>query len=51
MAHQTKKEHFLANNVNKQNSIYLLGNKLKEASCIVLHAENDADVLIVQTAV
>ena len=48
---KTKKEHFLANNVNKQNVIYLLGNELKEASCTVLHAESDADVLIVQTSV
>ena len=45
---KTKKEHFLANNVNKQNFIYLLGNKLKEGSCTVLHAEGDADVWIVQ---
>ena len=29
--------------------IYLLGNKLKEASCALLHAESDAAVLIVQT--
>ena len=48
---KTKKKHFLANNVKKQNCIYLLGNKFKEASCTVLHAESDADVLIVQTAV
>ena len=48
---KTKKEHFLANNVNKLNFIYLLDDKLKEAICTVLHAESDADVLIVQTAV
>ena len=47
----SKKEHFLSNTTNKQNFIYLLGTKLQASGCIVLHAEEDADRLIVDTAV
>ena len=42
---------FLANKVNKQKFIALLGQELEKASCTVYHASGDADVLIVQKAV
>ena len=45
-----KKVNFLANNINKQRFIYLLGSYL-EKKCKVFHAPGDADVLIVQKTV
>ena len=45
-----KKVNFLANNINKQRFIYLLGSYL-EKKCKVYHAPGDADVLIVQKTV
>ena len=45
------KVEFLANKVNKQKFIALLGQELEKASCTVYHASGDADVLIVQKAV
>lgn len=44
-----KKENFLTNKENKQNFIYMLGNALLKSGCKVVHAEDDADVLIVKT--
>ena len=41
---------FLANKVNKQKFIALLGQELEKASCTVYHASGDADVLIIQKA-
>ena len=41
-----KKVNFLANNINKQRFIYLLGSYL-EKKCKVYHAPGDADVLII----
>ncbi len=47
-----KKEHFLANNTNKQELInIMLGNQLDQNKCTVHHAPGDADLLIVQKAV
>ncbi len=46
-----KKEHFLANNTNKQELINMLGNQLEQNKCTVHHAPGDADLLIVQKAV
>lgn len=48
---QLKKKEFLSNKENKQRIIGLLGEKLSESGCDVLHAPGDADVLIVETAV
>ena len=45
------KVEFLANKVNKQKFIALLGQELEKASCTVYHASGDADVIIVQKAV
>ena len=45
-----KKVNFLANNINKQQFIYMLGSYL-EKKCKVYHAPGDADVLIVQKTV
>ena len=36
--------------MNKQKRIYELGDEAEEASCNVLHAESEADVLIVHSA-
>ena len=47
----SKKEHFLANSRNKQKFVTMLGEKLHAAGCKVVHADGDADVLIVQTSV
>ena len=41
----------MSNTSNKQNFISLLGIKLQAIGCIVIHAEEDADRLIVETAV
>ncbi|CAH3149612.1 unnamed protein product, partial [Porites lobata] len=48
---KTKKEHFLFNCENKQRFIDMLSSKLHEHGVKTLHAESDADLLIVQTAV
>ena len=48
---KTKKEHFLSNSENKQRFIDMLSSKLQEHGIKTLHAESDADLLIVQTAV
>ena len=48
---KTKKEQFLANSENKQDFIFMLSRCLEENGCNTIHAEADADVLIVQTAV
>ena len=45
------KVEFIANKVNKQKFIALLGQELEKASCTVYHASGDADVLIIQKAV
>ena len=45
------KVEFLANKVNKQKFIALLGQELEKASCTMYHASGDADVIIVQKAV
>jgi len=46
-----RKDKFLSNNANKQRFIHMLGTKLEQQGCDVLHARADADVLIAQTAV
>lgn len=48
---KTKKEHFLANSSNKQRFILMLSQKLQEYGIRTVHADGDADLLIVQTAV
>ena len=46
-----KKDNFLANPKNKQRFINMLSHFLQEDNCPTYHAEGDADVLIVKTAV
>ena len=46
-----KKDDFLANPKNKQRFINILSRFLQEDNCPTYHAEGDADVLIVKTAV
>ena len=46
-----KKDTFLANPKNKQRFINTLSRFLQEDNCPTFHAEGDADVLIVKTAV
>ena len=46
-----KKDNFLANPKNKQPFINMLSRFLQEENCPTYHAEGDADVLIVKTAV
>ena len=48
---KTKKEMFLSNTKNKQNFICLLGDFLTEKGIKIKHADADADLLIVMTAV
>ena len=48
---KTKKDTFLGNTQNKQHFICLLGNFLTEKGLKVKHADADADLLIVTTAV
>ena len=45
------KEEFLRNPKNKQRFIDLLTERLANSGCKVLHAQDDADVLVVQTSV
>ena len=51
MACNSKKQLFLFNKSNKQNFINLLGIKLQASGRTVIHGEEDADGLIVETAV
>ena len=51
MSLKIKKEEFLSNDENKQRFINLLGDSLEAAGCEVHHAKDDADLLIVQTAI
>ena len=46
-----KKEGFLANDINKQAMIKLIGSRFQERGCCVIHDEADADVDIVKAAV
>jgi len=46
----SRKDHFLSNPNNKQSFVFLLGRVLESCGCRVLHAEADADNLIVKTA-
>ncbi|WAR17805.1 hypothetical protein MAR_032399 [Mya arenaria] len=46
-----KKDKFLSNPENKQRFINLLGTHLSQHDCTVLHAPDDADVLIVKTTI
>lgn len=48
---KSKKDSFLANEQNKQRFIELLSSRLEQNSIDTVHAENDADTLIVQTAI
>ncbi|CAC5391482.1 unnamed protein product [Mytilus coruscus] len=48
---KSKREQFLGNVENKQNFITLLAERFKSRNIVSHHAESDADVLIVQTAV
>ena len=47
----SKKDEFLNNKANKQRFIHYLSDNLERAGCRVDHAKDDADVLIVLTAV
>jgi len=51
MVLSSKKEEFLANHVNKQKFISMLSNMLLANGHSTLHSPNDADLLIVATAV
>ena len=42
---------FLSNEANKQVFIYLLASSLQQHNIKVLHAEDDADLLIARTAI
>ena len=48
---KSKKDEFLNNKANKQRFIHYLRDNLERAGCSVDHAKDDADVLIVPTAV
>ncbi|VDI39683.1 Hypothetical predicted protein [Mytilus galloprovincialis] len=48
---KTKKDEFLSNSENKQHFINTLGEKLKDGHVQVIHAEDDADLKIVHTAI
>ena len=51
MVCNTRKEQFLTNSNNKQAFVQYLGDILEKDGCQVLHAQGDADTLIVSTAV
>ncbi|GFO27369.1 hypothetical protein PoB_005387400 [Plakobranchus ocellatus] len=51
MVCSARKEHFLANPDNKQEFVQYLSDVLEKDGCQVLHAQGDADTLIVRTAV
>ncbi len=46
-----KKKEFLSNRVNKQKFLSVLSSQLEEVGCSTSHANSDADVLIVKTAI
>ena len=46
-----KKQQFLANTTNKQNFINMLSSSLREVELNTTHASDDADSLIVKTAI
>ena len=48
---RSKKEDFLRNEQNKQRFISMLGLKLERPGCTVFHAKQDADTLIVKSAI
>ena len=48
---ESKKDEFLNNKANKQRFIHYLSDNLERAGCSVDNAKDDADVLIVLTAV
>ncbi|CAC5403503.1 unnamed protein product [Mytilus coruscus] len=48
---KTKKDAFLSNQDNKQQFTNLLSGKFKASNYTVIHAPDDADLIIVQTAV
>ena len=51
MTIQTKKEAFVASSINRQRFIIMLSDRLHASGCRTIHAEGDADTVIVQTAV
>ena len=51
MACNSKKQLFVSKKSNVENFINLLGINLQASGCTVIHAEEDADQLIVETAV
>lgn len=51
MIAKVKKEEFPTNKENKQMFIHQLGNRLQQCGCSTIHAEGDADQLIIQTAI
>ena len=46
-----KKENFLKNKANKQQFLKMLSNMLEMAGCKTIHAEVDADAMIVDAAI
>ena len=46
-----KKDNFLSNPKNKQSFLLMLSEALQNVGCVTHHANGDADLLIVQTAV
>ena len=51
MVAKMKKDEFLANTANKRRFINHLGDRLQRSGYTVIHATQDADLLIVQTAI
>ncbi len=51
MVLKSNKDEFLANEANKQLFINLLSERMEQAGCVTIHAQQDADLLIVRTAV
>ena len=51
MVSNLKKDMFLSNTANKQRLIKLLGEKLQLSGCRIIHAQGDADLLIIQMAI
>jgi len=47
----SKKENFLKNINNKQKMILLIGEQLSKNDCTVVHADGDADVMIMKAAI
>ena len=48
MAYNSKKQLFLSNKSNKQNFVNLLGINLQASGCTVIHAEVNADRLLLK---